>query len=334
MMTTEEAQEYLSKLHSAENGDVNSDKAGQETALQADDSPAGNDANVAPNTGDGAVAGEDTDGDGETPSNATEEKASSQAGGRPDGDGHEKTDLEKNKERWASSFRKEKEKRKRLQTNYENQIKSLQKEIADLKAKQNSEGFDGKSDEGIQTLIDRKSAERELSRLEEQQAEMQMAEDLEENERRISACFPDEKDRQIYLQLVKNSGRDFADKLARYDEDNVILSGLDDCDISPIVVRVLMTRPDFLNEILSKRTRHGKEKAFDSLVNRLRFADKLIREKRATKQNGSQPKAERESGGLQNLKATGKQAKTSSGSDSVVTKDANYWNRYLEEHSR
>lgn len=336
MMTTEEAQEYLSKLHESEKAEADTQKAGNETDLQPEGDPANGGEGGSPSTRtEGGVTGEETTGTaGGTPSDDVADKASGITGGKPDGDGNGQTDLEKNKARWASSFRKEKEKRKRLQANYENQIKALQKELAEAKKKIGSEGFDRNSDEGIQAIVDQKSAERELSRLEEQQAELQMAEDLEENERRISTCFPDEADQRIYRQLVENGGRKFADTLAKYDEDNVILSGLDDCDISPIVIRVLMTKPQFLNEILSKCTRHAREVAFDSLVNRLKVADKIIRERRANKENGNTEKGEKVKTGLQTLKATGKQAKTSSAKDTEIVKDANYWNKYLEEHSR
>lgn len=334
MMTNEEAQAYLSAMHSAENAETETKEGDTEKDLQtSEESQQGVDGGSPDSQTDGGEVGKETDSSADGKSSGdSADKASDTKGGTPDGDGNGQSDLEKNKARWASSFRKEKEKRKRMQASYEKQIASLQKEIQGYKSKMDAEGFDGKSDDGIRTLIDRKSAERELARIEDEQAELEMAEDLEENERRINACFPDEADQKIYRQLVENGGRKFADKLATYDKDNVILSGLDDCEISPIVIRVLMTKPEFLNEILSKRTRHARELAFDSLVNRLKVADKIIREKRADKQKGNSDENKKvASKGLNNIKATGKQVKNSS-SDSPVVKDVNYWNKYLEEH--
>ena len=334
MMTNEEAQAYLSAMHSAENADANKDEGGEKKDLQSSESSQENSEGGSPDSqSDGGEVGKETDSSADgRPSGDSADKASDTTGGTPDGDGKEQDSLDKNKARWAASFRKEKEKRKRMQANYERQIASLQKEISGYKSKMDSEGFDRKSDDGIQTLIDRKSAEKELARLEEEQESLAMQEDLEENERRITTCFPDEADQRIYRQLVENGGRKFADKLANYDKDNVILSGLDDCEISPIVIRVLMTKPEFLNEILSKRTRHARELAFDSLVNRLKVADKIVREKRAEKQKSNTDDSKKvASKGLNGIKATGKQVKNSS-PDAPVVKDANYWNKYLEEH--
>ena len=132
---------------------------------------------------------------------------------------------------------------------------------------------------------------------------------------------------------VNNSGEAFAQKLYAEDPDNVILDGLDDCDISPIVVRVLMTKPKFLDEILSKKGRHAKERAFDNLVDSIRHADRLIKSKNAAgKQAPKQTGVEAPKKGLGNIKPTGKQAKAGSADDAPVVKDSAYWNNYLKAH--
>lgn len=336
MMTTDEVNAYLlAQKESEKNADTETKEGDDKKDLQpSEESQQGADGESPNPTDDGDGTGEETTdtADG-TSSDGVADKASVTSEGKSDDDGKGQDDLEKNKARWASSFRKEKEKRKRMKANYERQIASLQKEIDGYKSKMDAEDFDRKSDDGIQTLIDRKSAEKELARIEEEQESLTMQEDLEENERRITTCFPDEEDQKVYRQLVENGGRKFANKLATYDPENVVLSGLDDCDISPIVIRVLMTRPEFLNEILSKRGRHARELAFDSLVNRLRVADRIIREKKTTTKKGEQ-KDVKDTNKLDSLKATGKQAKAQSSSDGEVVKDSNYWNKYLETHGR
>lgn len=337
MMTTDEVNAYLSAQKSGQNAETETKEGDDKKDLQSSEESQQGVDGESPNTSDdGDVTGKETTEDtaDETSSDGVADKASDTAEGKSASDG--KDELERNKARWASSFRKEKEKRKRMQASYERQIASLRKEIDGYKSKMDAEDFDRKSDDGIQTLIDRKSAEKELARIEEEQESLTMQEDLEENERRITTCFPDEADQKVYRQLVENGGRKFADKLATYDPENVVLSGLDDCDISPIVIRVLMTRPEFLNEILSKKGRHARELAFDSLVNRLRVADKIIREKKATKQGNPKEAKETPSkkGGLDNIKATGKQAKAQSASDGEVVKDSAYWNKFLEDHRR
>lgn len=333
MMTTEEVNEYLQNVKSS-NTESATENNEPDAGLQPEEGSENGGNAGSPSAAEvGGATGEETEGsEGEKPEGAAN-KATTAEGGKPAAAGTEET-LEKNKARWANSFRKEKEKRKRQKDFYENRIGVLQRENEELKRKMQGAKFDA-SEEGIQRMIDLKSNERELSRLESEREELQLAEDFEENERRIVECFPEENDRKIYKELLKNSGEKFAYTLEAYDKDNVVLNGLDDCDISPIVVRVLMTRPEFLNEILSKKTKHGKEIAFDNLVARLRVADRVIKAKKAgatTAKTGA-PKQETKKG-LEGIKPTGKQIKNSSEPAGEVEKDSNYWNNYLKEHPR
>ena len=336
MMTTEEAMSYLQESKKTATGTAETETAQTttETELQPGADGGNGGEGGSPNPAeDGAGTGEDGgNGEGGTPTDQADGKASTPQGGKPDGAGNDTDILEKNKARWAESFRKEKDKRKRQRIQYENKIASLNKQIAELKTKLDG-GLDRKSDEGMQTLIDMNVAQRELKRVEDERTQAQIEEDQEENERRVVACFPDEADRNVYRTLVKNSGEAFAQKLYAEDPDNVILDGLDDCDISPIVVRVLMTKPKFLDEILSKKGRHAKERAFDNLVDSIRHADRLIKSKNAAgKQAPKQTGVEAPKKGLGNIKPTGKQAKAGSADDAPVVKDSAYWNNYLKAH--
>lgn len=340
MMTTDEVNEYLARQK------AEAENKGQETEVKpdggADPQPADEEtgAEETETRTDGADGGEvhkpDGEDEGGTPEGGEpEKKPAAPKGGEPDG--AEQNDLEKNKARWAASFRKEKEKRQRQKERYEREIAVKNKEIAELKAKL-GDGAEFKADkENIQTLVSLQAKESEVSRLTEEREQVEMEDAIAENERRVNACFPDEEDRKIYNTLLQNSGEAFVKKLDAVDPDGVILGCLDDCEISPIVLRVLMTRPKFLNDILSKKTRHGKELAFDSLVNQCRVADKIVRSNKAKKQT-SQGKGGEEANKkpLDNVKPTGRNTKAGAegGTGGPVVKNAAYWNDYLKNHPR
>jgi len=187
----------------------------------------------------------------------------------------------------------------------------------------------------LSDIVKLRTNENETERLLQERERVMMEDDLAENERRVAQCFPDEADREIYNRLVKNSGSAFVEKLDEEDPDGVILGCLDDCDISPIVLRVMMTKPQFLNEILSKKTRHGKEVAFDSLVNRCRVADKIVKSKKASRQTNNTEDVRKESPkGLDGIKPTGRQAKANTDGGGEIRKDSAYWENYLKSHPR
>lgn len=333
MMTTEEALEYL-----------NQQKGATET-----NNPQGNEHEPATETTDSQTERTDA-GESENPdnppsgANAGGEVGSGTNGGTPESSEHlaageeGEPDPEKDKkptaeERWAKSFRKEKDKRKRQNQQYQAEIERLKRENAELKGKLGSDDFKADKD-SVSALVKMQTNENEISRLQTEQVNNQMADDMAENERRVNLCFPEEADRKIYAQLLQNSGSAFVEKLDAADPEGVILGCLDDCEISPIVLRVLMTRPAFLNDILSKKTRHGKEVAFDALVNQCKVADKIIRSKqKKTPTAGNEQKAGTRAG-LQTIKPTGRQAKGESGGSGKVVKNDAYWNQYLSEHPR
>lgn len=338
-MTTEEVNEYLRQQ-----------KAGQatETETETNDNPQGQGQNPNTETADSQPAKPD-EGEGRNPDNppsgadAGGEGGSGDEGGTPDNTEHSaageegETEPEKDKkptaeERWAKSFRKEKDKRKRQNQQFQTEIDRLKRENAELKEKLGTGDFKADKD-SVSTLVKMQTNENEISRLQTEQANNEMADDMAENERRVNLCFPDENDRKVYNQLLQNSGKAFVEKLDAADPDGVVLGCLDDCEISPIVLRVLMTKPVFLNEILSKKTRHGKEVAFDALVNQCKVADKIIRSKQKTATNGNTPKAGARAG-LQTIKPTGRQAKGEGGGNGNVVKNDAYWNQFLGEHPR
>ena len=337
MMTTEEANAYLQKMHEAEGLEEpkteTTEPEANPTDPQSVQGDEGEEEEVSHDDGDGRSRGT---GEGDEGGKPTETKTpSSPKGGETGGDGDDA--LEKNKQRWAESFRREKDKRKKQKLAYEQSIARLEKENAELKKKLGDvDSEDFKVDNrNLSDIVKLRTNENEAERLRNERERVMMADDLAENERRVAQCFPDEQDREIYNRLVKNSGGAFIDRLDEEDPDGVILGCLDDCDISPIVLRVMMTRPQFLNEILSKKTRHGKEVAFDALVNRCRIADKVVKSKKASQKPNDTEDVQKETPkGLNGIKPTGRQAKANTEGGGEIRKDSNYWENYLKSHPR
>jgi hypothetical protein len=332
MMTTEEALEYLNQQKGAteNNPQGNEQEPATETADSQPATAEGGESENPDNPPSGANAGGEV---GSGTNGGTPESSEHLAAGEEGEPDPEKDEKQKLQERYAKSFRKEKDKRKRQNQQFQAEIARLKRENAELKGKLGSDDFKADKD-SISALVKMQTNENEISRLQTEQANNQMADDMAENERRVNLCFPDETDRKIYAQLLQNSGTAFVEKLDAADPEGVILGCLDDCEISPIVLRVLMTRPAFLNDILSKKTRHGKEVAFDALVNQCKVADKIIRSKqKKTPTAGNEQKAGTRAG-LQTIKPTGRQAKGESGGSGKVVKNDAYWNQYLSEHPR
>lgn len=337
-MSTDEAQAYLQKMHEAEGKDEPKTEPNEPEANPTDPQSVqgdeGEEEEVSHDDGDGRNRGS---GDGEGGGKPTEtETPSSPKGGETGGDGQDA--LEKNKQRWAESFRREKDKRKKQKLSYEQRMAKLEAENAELRKRLgNVDSEDFKVDNrNLSDIVQLRTNENEAKRLSEERERVMMEDDVAENERRVAQCFPDKQDREIYNRLVKNSGTDFVEKLDAEDPDGVILGCLDDCDISPIVLRVMMTKPQYLNEILSKKTRHGKEVAFDALVNRCRLADRIVKSKRAQKKNNDTEDAPKEAApkGLNGIKPTGRQAKANTDGGGEIRKDSAYWENYLKSHPR
>lgn len=213
---------------------------------------------------------------------------------------------------------KERQKREKLISDYEARIKNLNEELSRFKDLQ-KDNF--KTDEEyINYLVDKQMKERESAQLSQQKANIESEAFEEINQQRILSCFPKEEDREIYNKLINDSGKDFVELLDRADPDNAILSYLDDSDISPLLIRVLMTKPEYRNDILSKKSAYSKVIALDNLAKQLTYAKSII-----DKRNSS-PKVETK----KPLPVVGKVAKSES--SNVVDKTApDYWNNKLRE---
>lgn len=169
------------------------------------------------------------------------------------------------------SFAKKNAKLKKL----EERIKELEAENAkfkDLKL----ENFNNDNQQYIDYLWEQKSREQEQHNLESELYSQRAKEAEEVNNRRIEACYPDENDRKIYTQMIAEHGKDLVAKLDEADPEHAVLAYLDDSDLSPILIRVLMTKPDIRNEILSKSSPYTRTLAMAKLESNVRNAQAII----------------------------------------------------------
>lgn len=241
---------------------------------------------------------------------------------KPQSDKKQLTPEDKQKYAFAKLKNKERQKRDKLISDYENKIKTLNAELTKYKDLQ-KDYF--KSDEDyMQYLVDQKMKQQQSNSLQIAKAQMEAERFEEKNQQRIAYCFPDEKDREVYNKLIETSAPKFVQMLEQADPDDAVLSYLDDSDIAPLLIRVLMTKPELRNEVLSKSNPYSKVLALDNLAKRLTAAKSIVDRKRA----GAKPKSQTENN--KSLPIIGKVARSESATQ-VDKNDPNYWNKMLHD---
>lgn len=164
------------------------------------------------------------------------------------------------------AFQKEKQKRKALQAKYD----ALAKELETLKA--NKPAPESSNADLVNYLVDVKSKENEASRIQESMRESQYAEYEQLNNARIENCFPDATEQEKFRSMVEASGPALLKKLDEADPEQAVLSFLDDSDIAPLLTRLFIAEPKYLDNVLSKRSPYGKYAAMQELAQRVEFA--------------------------------------------------------------
>lgn len=163
------------------------------------------------------------------------------------------------------AFKKEKARRKAAEAKYQ----AVMAELEQLKKKQpNKEN----AVEYVDYAVDLKDKEREASRLQEQIRESQSLEYEELNNARIRECFPDEAEQEKFRQIVNKEGPKLLRKLDDEDPEQAVLAYLDDSPIAPILTRLMIAKPEYLDEVLSKHSFYGKYVAMDKLAERVEYA--------------------------------------------------------------
>lgn len=216
----------------------------------------------------------------------------------------------KRKDKRDYAFIREKNKRKAQRERYEAEIKSLKDELEKYKGLR-LEDFKGDQQQYIDYRIDQQNQERKIADQMRQLDDLNRADMEAENERRVKLSFADEKERQEYVNLLERNGREFLDALQQFDQENVVMSYLNDLEQYPKVLKVLMTDKEALKSVFAKRDPTFRKLALDRLANRVLT-----------------PKKEKKK-----LPIIGRQTSSTPVAESKIH-DTAYWNEYLRNHPR
>lgn len=207
------------------------------------------------------------------------------------------------------AFAKEKAKRKKLEARIA-ELEEENKKFKDL----NVEDFKNDQQKYTDYLVDRKMNEMEKSRLQAEYESSRSEEAEKINQYRINQCFEAQEDRDAYNSLIQKNGKQFLAYLDKNDPQQAVLGYLDDCDVSPIIIRLMMTRQDIRDSIMSKSTPYAKTVALDKLADRIVYAQNVIKQK-AAKANAEPAKP--------NLPVIGKVTKSETTNTDIDLSDPN-----------
>lgn len=223
-------------------------------------------------------------------------------------------------EKMNYAFAKEKAKRRKL----EERIRELEEENRKFKDL-NAEDFKNDTKKYTDYLVDVRLNEMEKNRL-QAEYESSRAEEAEKiNQYRINQCFEAQADKDAYNDLIQKNGKQFLAYLDKNDPDNAVLGYLDDCDVSPIIIRLMMTRQDIRDSIMSKSTPYAKTVALDKLADRIVYAQNAIKQK-AAKANAEPAKP--------NLPVIGKVTKSENTNSDIDSTDPNAILRKLNQRRK
>lgn len=212
-------------------------------------------------------------------------------------------------------------------------VSGLENQIAQLKAKlAKYESVDPDSvpdDQKESFKLDKHLLKHDLENLDRsrQQAydefESEQADAIHQS--RIERCFSDPAEAESYSRLLENGRDKFVQFLAQYDPENAVLQYLDDTDNSPLMVRLLMTRPDVLKRVIEKRNPISKAIELRSIENQMMMSRKLRQTSpktpnQATKQTPTQ------------VATTGRVVGASGANAPKAPKTRAEWNDYLASH--
>ena len=175
------------------------------------------------------------------------------------------------------AFQKEKAKQKKLEA----RIRELEAQLAEKK-NLTIEDFDNKVGDYVNYAVDRKDKEREKAQIEEALNESRRAEYDAMNQRKVDFCFPDENEKAIYNKLLADHGKEFLKTLDDNDPQEAVLGFLDDSDVAPLLVRILMTSKAHRDQVLSKHSPYAKQRAMEALENSVKFAMAKLAKQRNT----------------------------------------------------
>lgn len=268
MMNSEQVNAYLEKKHAEEKAEIES-KSTESVAA-----PENKDVENKVQESNTVEGSEDT----------TENKTGSETEEVVTKPSDEKPHVEEKKEKKEYTqqekidfaFQKEKAKRKKLEA----RIKELEAQIQKGKDAK-LEDFDNNQEKFLTHQSEQMFKNWEKKKLEDEYYESKNAEAAETNARRIKACFPEEADQERYNELVKANGVNFVKQLDEEDPEQVILGYLDDSDNAPLLISVMMSNDDCRNEILSKSTPYGRQRAMERLEEKIIWAKEQMAKKKS-----------------------------------------------------
>ena len=304
-MTTEEANEYLANLKGKQS-EESKEPVNQEISEEVKAAPASN--------SDKEI--------GEEPK--TETPAETKGDDKPKEEVVETKSEVKDKDNQRDyAFIREKKKRKEQKEKYEARIKELE----DIISKQSGlkpEHFKDdqgniKTDEYVNWKFKERDMQDEIKHIKQMDKEEQLKYDLEEDARRVASCYPDDKERKEYEDLIAKTGAAFYEAVTEVDKDQVVFNYLSTMPEYPNVMKELMTN----NAVLSRLFRSTHK---DSLKKNIeKIADEIIEKHHAKPDKPVEQKP--------SIPVIGKQISNNTSSVPAV-KDSSYWNNYLRQHPR
>jgi len=220
-------------------------------------------------------AAETIDSDNKNSDAAKEETKATPAEDKPKAE--EKKPTYSQQEKIDFAFQKKQAKIKKLEA----RNKELEEEIKKMKGLTLAD-FKDKVEDYVNYKVDYNTKQQEYNRNKEESIRFQNEEAERINNEKITRCFPDPLEQAKYNQIVQAEGAKLVAKLDEADPEQAVLGYLDDSDISPVLVRLMIAEPSYLNEVLSKRSAMGKYRAMEKLEEKVRWAQEKM----------SQPKEE------------------------------------------
>lgn len=358
-MNTQEALDYLSKLHGeepkqTEAKDEKKETVNPETKPEAEvketqtpsetpEDKKGVDQKVESKADDKAEESKPNDDKAKDTKNAEVDKAS-QVAKEPQKDGKEsgredkkpasgtqsakEGDKPTKQEQRDYAFIREKAKRKEQKAKYEKRIKELEDELnkyKDLKL-EHFKDKDGNPDQS--SYFDWKFREKDLKDEVKSLKAQEQAEEAEyierENKRRVDLSFTDEASKKEYLNLLETKGPAFLDAINEADPNGVVLGYLSTQEKYPIVMQRLMTDMDSLRKVFRS---HDPDILKYNIA---QFCEEVLSEKPKTTPSVEPAPVETPK---KEIPIIGKQMTSTQTSEPVI-KDRNYWNSYLTKHPR
>ena len=159
-------------------------------------------------------------------------------------------------------------------------LEARNKELEDFIKKKGLtlEDFNNKVEDYVNYKVDYNTKQQEYNRNKEEVTRIQNEEAERLNREKIERCFPDPVEQDKYNQIVRTEGPKLVARLDEADGEQAVLGYLDDSDMAPILIRLMIAEPSYLDEVLSKRSAMGKYRAMEKLEEKVRWAQEKMKQ--------------------------------------------------------